>query len=127
MKNGIVQLFFLVIISTFSLIWISDKVSVVLEKEKYGFHEMSEKSETENQTENKLKTRFFEEIELLNLSKFSILSSQKNPTFYLFKIKEPSFENRTPPPEKVKLQCAIFHRKTIYSNSEALKTTFFIP
>jgi len=101
MKNGAVKLFLLVLISTFSLIWISDKLSLVLEKEKYGFHKIAENSDTENQTENKLKTQFFEEIELLNFSRFYGLSSQKNTTFYLFIIKEATFENRTPPPEKV--------------------------
>jgi len=101
MKNGAFKLFLLLLISTFSLIWISDNLSIVLEKEKYGFHEMAENSDTENQTENKLKTEFLEEIELLNFSRFYGLSSQKNTTFYLFKIKEGSFENRTPPPKIV--------------------------
>ena len=101
MKNGAIKLFLMLLISTFSLIWMSEKLSIVLEKEKYGFHEMAENSDTENQTENKLKTQFFEEIELLNFSRFFISSTQKNNTFYLFKIKEASFENLTPPPEAV--------------------------
>jgi hypothetical protein len=101
MKNGVLKLFFLLLICTFSLIWISDKLSVIIENEKYGFCEMSENNDAENQTENKLKTQFLEKIELLNFAKFSILSTQKNNTFYLFKIKEASFENLTPPPEAV--------------------------
>lgn len=101
MKNNVLKLFFLLLTIAFSIIWISDKLSVVIEKEKYGFYEMAENSETENQNENKLKTQFFEEIELLNFSRFFISSTQKNNTFYLFKIKEASFENLTPPPEAV--------------------------
>lgn len=85
----------------FSIIWISDKLAVVIENGKYGFYEMSEKSENENQTENKLKTQFLEEFELLNFSRVFISSTQKNKTFYQFKIKEASSENLTPPPETV--------------------------
>jgi hypothetical protein len=101
MKNNIFKLFFLLLTIVFSIIWISDKLTVVLENEKYGFYEMAENSDTENQTENKLKTQFLEEIELLNFSRFIISSTQKNNTFYLFKIKEVSFENLTPPPKVV--------------------------
>lgn len=97
MKNGAIKLFLMLLISTFSLIWVSEKLSIVLEKEKYGFYEMAENSDTEN----KLKTQFLVEIELLNFSKFIVLSSQNNNTLYLFKIKEASFENLTPPPETV--------------------------
>jgi hypothetical protein len=99
MKNGASKLFLSMLISTFSLIWVSDELSFFLEKEKYGFYEMAENNDTENQTENKSKTQFLEEIELLNFSKFLVLSSQNNNPFYLFKIKEATFENLTPPPE----------------------------
>ena len=101
MKKGAFNLFLSLLITTFSLIWISDKLSVIIENEKYGFYEMAENSDTENQTENKLKTQFLEEIELLSFSKFIVLSSQNSNTLYLFKIKEAFFENLTPPPETV--------------------------
>jgi hypothetical protein len=101
MKNNVFKLFFLLLTVVFSIIWISDKLTVVLENEKYGFYEMAENSDTENQTENKLKTQFLEEIELLNFSRFFVSSTQKNNAFYFFKIKEVSFENLTPPPEVV--------------------------
>jgi hypothetical protein len=101
MKNSALQLFFLLLITTFSFIWISDKLSVIIENEKFSYYETTEKSDAENQTENKLKTQFINKIDLLNFSRISILSTQKNNTFYLFKIKEASFENWTPPPETV--------------------------
>lgn len=101
MKNSALQLFFLLLITTFSFIWISDKLSVIIENEKFSYYETTEKSDAENQTENKLKTHFINKIDLLNFSKISFLSTQKNNTFYLFKIKEASFENWTPPPETV--------------------------
>jgi hypothetical protein len=101
MKNSALQLIFLLLITTFSFIWISDKLSVIIENEKFSYYETTEKSDAENQTENKLKTQFINKIDLLNFSKISILSTQKNNTFYLFKIKEASFENWTPPPETV--------------------------
>src|SRR3970040_2650255 len=101
MKNSALQLFFLLLITTFSFIWISDKLSVIIENEKFSYYETTEKSDAENQTENKLKTQFINKIDLLNFSRISILSTQKNNTFYLFKIKEASFEKCTPPPEQV--------------------------
>lgn len=101
MKNSALQLFFLLLITTFSFIWISDKLSVIIENEKISYYETTEKSDAENQTENKLKTQFINKIDLLNFSRISILSTKKNNTFYLFKIKEASFENWTPPPETV--------------------------
>lgn len=101
MRNGTFQLFFLLLITTFSIIWISEKLHVIIENEKYSYYETTEKSDTENQTENKLKTQFINKIDLLNFSRILILSTQKNNTFYIFKIKEASFENWTPPPETV--------------------------
>ena len=101
MKNKVFKLFFLLLTVAFSILWISDKLTVVIENEKYGFYEMTENSDAENQTENKLKTQFLEEFEHFNFSRFFISSTQKNNSFYLFKIKEASFENRTPPPKVV--------------------------
>jgi lipopolysaccharide export LptBFGC system permease protein LptF len=101
MKNSASQLFFLLLITTFSIIWISDELAVVIENERYDFYEMAENSDKENQTENKLKTQFLDEIELLNLSRSFVSSSQKNNSSYLFKIKEASSENLTPPPETI--------------------------
>jgi hypothetical protein len=101
MKNNILKLFFLLLTVAFSIIWISDKVAVVIENEKYGFYEMAENSETEKQTENKLKTQFLEEITYLNFYRYYISPTQENNTSYLFKIEEPSFKNWTPPPENV--------------------------
>ncbi len=100
MKNGAFQLFFSLLITTFSLIWISNKVSVIMENEKYGYYETTEKNDAENQTENKLKTQFIDPIELLNLAQFSLSNPKNNNTYYLFNIKEISFENLTPPPEQ---------------------------
>lgn len=100
MKNGIFQLFFSLLITTFSLIWISDKLSVIMENEKYSYYETTEKSDAENQTENKLKTQFIDPIDFFNLAQFSLSDSKNNNTYYLFNIKEISFENLTPPPEQ---------------------------
>jgi len=111
MKSNIFKLFFLLLTVAFSIIWISDKVAVVIENEKYGFYEMAENSETEN----KLKTQFFEEITLLNFFCYFISPTQENNSSYLFKIKETSFKNWTPPPENVLLSLIISTPKIIYS------------
>ena len=55
----------------------------------------------ECKTENKLKTPFIDQIELLHFSIFLPLSVKRNNSFYLFNIKEFLFENITPPPEVV--------------------------
>ncbi|MNE63661.1 hypothetical protein D3C80_1590250 [compost metagenome] len=101
MKNNIFKLIFLLLVTAFSIIWVSDKLSVLIENEKYSFYGITENSDTENQTENKLKTQFIDQIELLHFSIFLPLSVKRNNTFYLFNIKEFSFENITPPPEVV--------------------------
>jgi hypothetical protein len=84
MKNSALQLIFLLLITTFSFIWISDKLSVIIENEKFSYYETTEKSDAENQTENKLKTQFINKIDLLNFSKISILSTQKKQYFLPF-------------------------------------------
>lgn len=85
--------------TSFSLIWIGDKVSVIIDNDEYGFYEFSEKSDSENKTENKLKTQFISEIEILNFAKITFLNPKKNNSLYLFKVKEFCSENHTPPPE----------------------------
>lgn len=101
MKNNIFKLIFLLLVTAFSIIWVSDKLSVIIENEKYSFYGITENSDTENQTENKLKTPFIDQIELLHFSIFLPLSVKRNNSFYLFNIKEFLFENITPPPEVV--------------------------
>lgn len=45
MKNNMFKTFFLLLGAAFSIIWISDKLAVVLENEKYGFYEIVENSD----------------------------------------------------------------------------------
>ncbi len=85
--------------ATFSIIWISDKLSVFLEKEKYSYYETTEKNDSENQLEIKLKTLFVNQIDLLNLVQFSSSTAQNNNPFYSFNVEEFCFESHTPPPE----------------------------
>lgn len=98
MKNNLFNLFFSFVIVVFSVIWISDKISVLIENDEYGYVESAEKGETENQTESKLKTFFVNEIDY-NLALFSLPNAKSNTSFYSFTVKEFSFESLTPPPE----------------------------
>lgn len=100
MKKGIYKLFYILLITTFSLIWISDKLAVFLEYEKYSYYESSEKSESE--TESKLKTLFINQIDLLNWVPL-VVSTPQHHSSYSFKIKEFCYENLTPPPEKARV------------------------
>jgi hypothetical protein len=101
MKNRPSKLCFLLLITTFLSVWISDGLCMTIENDKYDFSKTIEDSDTENQTENKSKTEFINEIALLDFTNFYFSNTQKNTPFYLFKIKEFSFENQTPPPEIV--------------------------
>lgn len=84
-------------VTAFSLFWISEKLAVFLDDEKYSYVETTEKSETEN----KLKTLFINQIDFVDLDSFSSSDSQNINSSYSFNVKEFSFENLTPPPELV--------------------------
>ena len=101
MKINVFKLFFIFLMTTFSIIWISDTLSIFWENEKYSFYETAEKSDSENQLETKLKTLFVYQIDFLNLIQFSSSTVQNNNSFYSFNVKEFCFENNTPPPEIV--------------------------
>jgi hypothetical protein len=97
MKNNVIKLIFMFLIATFSLFWISEKVTIFLENEKYSYFEASEK----NEAEGKVKTLFIDQIEHFDLDSFSLFDSQEINSFYSFNIKKFSFKNLTPPPELV--------------------------
>ncbi|HWS60291.1 MAG TPA: hypothetical protein VN182_05125 [Flavobacterium sp.] len=104
MKNSVIKLFFMFFVTTFSLIWISEKLSMLyLESEKYSYFETTETTDSENITENKLKTLFVNQIDFSDLTPFSLSNSRKINLAYSFKVKEFCFECLTPPPEIVKL------------------------
>ncbi|HEU4789016.1 MAG TPA: hypothetical protein VFS71_04965 [Flavobacterium sp.] len=100
MKNNLFNLFFSLVIVIFSLIWISDKLSMLIENEKYSYFETTEKGDAENQTESKLKILFINQIDHLNLVLFLSPNEKSNNSFYSFTVKEFCFKNLTPPPEK---------------------------
>ncbi|WP_073371338.1 hypothetical protein [Flavobacterium fluvii] len=99
MRNNLFNLFISLVLVIFSLIWISDKLSVLIENDRYGYFETTEKGETEEKTESKLKTLFISQIHDLNLDSFLLPNIKNNNSFYSFTIKEFCFENLTPPPE----------------------------
>jgi hypothetical protein len=97
MINGAIKLIFMFLVATFSLFWISEKLTIFLENEKHSYFEASEK----NEVEGKLITLFINQIELFDLYSFSLFDSQNINSSYSFNVKEFSFKNRTPPPELV--------------------------
>lgn len=99
MKNSPYKFHFLLLMTTFLSIWISDGLSVIIENDKYVFSKTIEDSDTENQTENKSETEFINEVAFLDFTNFCFLNTQENTPFYLFKIKAFSLKNQTPPPE----------------------------
>ncbi|MDR6843461.1 hypothetical protein J2W95_000141 [Flavobacterium granuli] len=72
---------------------------MLVENDEYGYFQTTEKGETENQTESKLKTLFINQIDHLNLALFLLPNIENKNSFYLFAVKEFYFKNLTPPPE----------------------------
>lgn len=101
MKNSLFNLFFSFLIVIFAVIWVSDKLSVLVENDEYGYVETTEKGETESQKENKLKTLFFIPGDHLNMLASGESYIKISNSFYSFVVKEFCFENGTPPPEWV--------------------------
>jgi hypothetical protein len=97
MKNNVIKLIFMFLISTFSLFWTSEKLTIFLENEKCSYFEVSEI----NEVEAKVKTLFIDQVELFDLDSFSLFDSQKINSFYSFNVREFTFKNLTPPPERV--------------------------
>lgn len=95
MKNSANKLIFLLLVTIFSLLWISEKFTVFLDNENYSYFETSEK----NEVESNLQTLFINQIELFDLDTFATFDSQKSNILYSFKVKEFKFKNLTPPPE----------------------------
>lgn len=98
MNSSLIKLLFLLVLATFSFIWISDQLAVIIEDKKCNFYELTEKSDSENKVENELKTQFINKIETFNCTEISFLKKTNNAA-YLFKSKEFFSENLTPPPQ----------------------------
>ncbi|TRX16085.1 hypothetical protein FNW25_13360 [Flavobacterium franklandianum] len=96
MKNNLILT---LLISTYSLIWISNKLSLVLENEKYGFYKIVENSDPKNETENKLDSEFLNEIALIIIENTNYSETKKEIISYTFKVKEVCIEKNLPPPE----------------------------
>jgi hypothetical protein len=99
MKNSLYKFHFSLFLATFLSIWISDGFYVIIENDKYVFSKTIEDSDTENKTENLSNTEFINETNFLEFTNFCFLNTPENNLFYLFKIKDFFFENKTPPPE----------------------------
>jgi hypothetical protein len=99
MKIININLFLTLLISVYSLIWISDKLSLIIENEKYGFYKIVENSDPKNETENKINTEFLNEIALIIIENTNYSETKKESISYTFKIKEVCIEKTLPPPE----------------------------
>lgn len=99
MKKININLFITLFISAYSLIWISDKLSLIIENEKYGFYKIVENSDPKNETENKLDTEFLNEIALIIIENTNYSETKKEIISYTFKVKEVCIEKTLPPPE----------------------------
>ena len=92
----------LLVFLTFSLIWTSDKLSMLIHEKQYDFYELAENNNTEENTiDSKLKLLFIDSIEIFNcFEHYSFNKSRINP-IDLFVVKEFALKNFTPPPEIV--------------------------
>ena len=99
MKKININLFLTLLISAYSLIWISNKLSLIIENEKYGLYKIVENSDPKNETENKINTEFLNEIALIIIENTNYSETNKESISYTFKIKEVCIEKTLPPPE----------------------------
>ena len=99
MKKININLFLTLLISAYSLIWISNKLSLIIENEKYGLYKIVENSDPKNETENKINTEFLNEIASIIIENTNYSETNKESISYTFKIKEVCIEKTLPPPE----------------------------
>ncbi len=86
---------------TFSIIWVSDKLSILIHEKQYDFYELTENNTEENNVESKLKLLFIDSIEIFNCFEYYSLNKTRINSFDLFVVKEFALKNFTPPPEIV--------------------------
>lgn len=91
----------LLLFLTFSFIWVSDTLSILIHEKQYDFYELTGNNTEENNTESKQKLLFIDAIEIFNC--FECYSFNKNSinSLDLFVVKEFVLKNLTPPPEVV--------------------------
>ena len=91
----------LLILLTFSLIWVSDKLSILIHEKQYDFYELAENNTEETNFESKLKLLFIDSIKLFNCFECYSFIKARISSFDLFVAKEFVLKNFTPPPEMV--------------------------
>lgn len=101
MFRFVLKISVLLVFLTFSLVWVSDKFSILLHEKQYDFYELAENNTEENNVESKLKLLFTHSLEILNGFEYYAHNSTRINSFDLFIVKESVLKNPTPPPEIV--------------------------
>ena len=91
--------FILLLLVTFSSLWICDHFAMLTDDKKYDFYEKSEKNLEENDLENKTKKLFMEITESISCIEYCTLENNNINSFDLFRVKEYALKNATPPPK----------------------------
>lgn len=91
--------FILLLLVTFSSLWICDHFAMLTDDKKYDFYEKSEKNSEENDLENKTKTLFLATIENIGCIEYYTFENNNINSFDLFRVKEYALKNDTPPPK----------------------------
>lgn len=99
MKKINFNLFLSLLISTFALIWMSEKLALVIENEKYDFYKIVENNDAENKNENKIDAEYLNEIAILILENTNYTEIKKVSISHAFTIKEVFIEKTLPPPK----------------------------
>jgi hypothetical protein len=92
--------FILLLLVTFSSVWISDQFAILENDKKYDFYEKSEKNSEENNLENKTKTLYLVTIESISCIEHYTFEDNNINSSDLFKVKEYALKNTTPPPKQ---------------------------
>lgn len=91
----------LILFLTFSLIWVSDKLSILIHEKQYDFYELTGNNTEENNIESKLKLLFIDSTEIFNCFEYCSFNKNSINSFDLFVVKEFVLKNMNPPPEAV--------------------------
>ena len=91
--------FILILLVTFSSLWICDHFAMLTDDKKYDFYEKFEKNSEENNLETKTKTLFLATIENIGCIEYYTSENNNINSFDLFRVKEYALKNVTPPPK----------------------------
>jgi hypothetical protein len=99
MKNQILKLILLILISAVSIEWCTNNLHHLLNSKKYDYSSLIENEKSENKTENKLTFEFLNEINTIPISFFEFSKSKNSFIHNTNKVDDVLLKRNIPPPK----------------------------